>query len=254
MKKSVAIFLLLASAAAAAQDNVLTLSAGAAVAPRYAGSDKERASPLAGIDYQMANGLFASTLRGAGYGAALGPLQVSAAVGYRPERAETDRNGFAARGGNALRGMGDIKGSATALLAVTAPLSGRFALTASVEAPLSQRDNGRTGSTGLNAVVFQDRQDQVSLGLSGSAGDRKYMQAYFGVTPAQALRTHYARYTPASGLYQAEASVAWTHQVDERWSVTAAIADTSLLRAARSSPLTLRRTAPAGTLYVTYRY
>lgn len=254
MKKSIAMALLVASAAAAAQDNVLTLSAGAAVAPRYAGSDKEHASPLAGIDYQMANGLFASTLRGAGYATALGPLQLSAAVGYRAERAESDRNGFAARGGDALRGMGEVKGSATAILAVSAPLTGRFALTASLEAPLTQRDNGRMASAGINAIVLQDQEDQLTIGLAGSAGDRKYLQTYFGVTPAQALRTRYARYAPDSGLYQAEADVAWTHQVAARWSVTTTVSATTLLRAAKESPLTLRRTAPSGALYVNYRY
>lgn len=254
MKQSFAIALLLASCAALAQDNVLTLSGGATVAPRYAGSDQEHASPLVGIDYQMANGLFASTLRGAGYGTALGPLQVSAAVGYRSERADADRNGFAARGGDALRGMGDVKASATALLTVAAPLSERIALTASIEAPLSQRDNGRTASAGLNVVVLQDRKDQLTVGLAGSAGDRKYMQTYFGVTPAQALRTRYAGYAPASGLYQAEADIAWTHQLGEHWSVTTAVSGTSLLRAAKASPLTLRRTAPAGALTVNYRY
>ena len=254
MKTRIAVTLLLASAAAAAQDNVLTLSGGATVAPRYAGSDKQHASPLVGIDYQMANGFFASTLRGAGYGAALGPLQVSAAIGYRPERSEKDRNGFASNGGNALRGMGDVKASATAVLAVTAPLSDRFGLTASVEAPLSQRDNGRTGSVGANVVVLQTNADQLTVGLSTSAGDRKYMQTYFGVTPAQAMRTRYARYAPTSGLYQAEASIAYTHQLDGRWSVTTALSETTLLRNAKTSPLTLRRSAPSGALYLNYRY
>lgn len=254
MKKSLAIALLLASTAAIAQDNVLTLSAGAAVAPRYAGSDKEHASPLVGIDYQMANGLFVGTQRGAGYGTALGPLQVSAAVGYRSERADSDRNGVAAHGGNALRGMGDVKASATAILAVSAPLSERFALTGSVEAPLTQRDNGRTASAGINATLLQDKKDQLTIGLAGSAGDRKYVQTYFGVTPTQALRTRYARYAPAAGLYQAETDVVWTHQVDARWSVTSALSATTLLRAAKDSPLALRRSAPSGALYVNYHY
>ena len=202
----------------------------------------------------MANGLFAGTQRGAGYGTALGPLQVSAAFGYRPERADADRNGFAARGGNALRGMGDVKASATALLAVSAPLSERLALTASIEAPLTRRDNGRTASAGIDATLLQAGNDQLTIGVAGSAGDRKYLQTYFGVTPAQALRTRFVRYAPAPGLYQAETDVVWTHRFDARWSVTTALSATTLLRAAKDSPLAQRRSAPAGALYVNYRY
>ena len=254
MKKIAVFTLLLSAVAAQAQQNTLTLSGGVAAAPRYAGSDKFQPLPLLGIDYQMANGFFASTLRGVGYGETLGPLRVSTALGYRAERSETNRNGLGIRGDAALRGMGDVKGSATAILGVSLPLSERFAINANLEAPLSQRENGRTASLGASFAVFEGQSDRLTVGVAGSAADRQYMQTYFGVTAAQAARTRYARYTPKAGLHQGELSLTWMHSLDERWSVTTALSGTTLLGAAKDSPLVRRRTAPAAAVYASYRY
>ena len=255
MKKTTLIALMLASAAAAAQDNELTLSGGIAAAPRYAGSDKNQAAPLLGIDYQMANGFFASTLRGVGYGQSLGAMRMSAALGYRGERSDSKRNGFGgSRGDAALRGMGDVKGSATAVLGASIALSDRIAVNGNVEAPLTQRENGRMGLLGLSATVFEGHANRLTLGVSASAADRKYMQTYFGVTAEQAARTKFKRYTPKAGVHQADISLAWVRRIDDRWSVTTALGASTLLGDAKDSPLVQRRTSPTAAVYASYRY
>jgi outer membrane protein len=255
MKKTTLIALMLASAAAAAQENELTLSGGIAAAPRYAGSDKTQAAPLIGIDYQMANGFFASTLRGIGYGEALGAMRMSAALGYRGERSDSKSSSFGGRRGDAaLRGMGDVKGSATAVLGASIPLSDRITVSGSLEAPLTQRENGRMGSLAVSGTVYEGHADRLTLGVSASAADNKYMQTYFGVTAAQAARTKFKRYTPKAGVHQADINLAWAHRIDQRWSITGVLGAATLLGGAKDSPLVRRRTSPTAAVYASYRY
>ncbi|PUA17747.1 hypothetical protein C7W93_17950 [Glaciimonas sp. PCH181] len=73
------------------QENMLTIGAGAAYGPRYSGSNQNRVGPALLLDYQMQNGLFASTMRGLGYGGQLGDLHYSAALAYRDGRRQTCR-------------------------------------------------------------------------------------------------------------------------------------------------------------------
>ena len=81
-----ALFVLTAGGAFAADEAVATMGAGVALAPRYSGSDENMVVPVLALDYSMANGLYASTLRGLGYGGSAGPFSYSAALGYRAPR------------------------------------------------------------------------------------------------------------------------------------------------------------------------
>ncbi|WP_181259142.1 MipA/OmpV family protein [Pseudoduganella armeniaca] len=248
---------LLAGSAAQAEDdaNVLTLGGGIAGGPRYSGAAERVIGPALAIDYQMANGFYASTLRGIGHGRQLGPVNASVALGYRGERSERDRDGLGgARGSTALRGMGDVKGSATVMLQGAYEIVDGLELSAAAELPLSHRANGRTLSLGLTGTLFERATDQVTLALSANVGDRDYVRTYYGVDTAQAARSGYRQFTPKAGLYEVELGMTWRHQLDERWSVTTMLGLTALTRDAARSPLARKDTAPTGAVFVAYRF
>lgn len=248
---------LLAASAAHADDdvNVLTLAGGIAGGPRYSGSEQRVIAPALAIDYQMANGFYASTLRGIGYGRQLGPVNVGAALGYRGERSERDRDGLGgARGSTALRGMGTVEGSATAVLHAGYAVLDGLELTMAADLPISHRENGRTLALGLTGTLFEQGADHVTLALSANLADSAYVRTYYGVTAAQAARTGYAAFTPKAGLYEVELGMTWRHQFDERWSVTTMLGLTALTRDAARSPLARRDTAPTGAVFVAYRF
>lgn len=246
---------LLAAAHAEDSDNVLTLAGGIGAGPRFSGADENVVGPVVGIDYQMANGFFASTLRGIGYGQAIGPFTLGAALGYRGERSEHDRSSLGgARGSTALRGMGDVKGSATAMLQAEYEIVDGLDLTLQAELPISHRENGRVLEVGVTGTLFQGRADHVTLSVSASLADRDYMQTYYGVTAAQAGRSGYRQFRPKAGLHETELGLSWQHTVNERWSVTAMVGVTSLRRDAARSPLSGKDTAPTGALFATWRY
>ncbi|WP_051293551.1 MipA/OmpV family protein [Pseudoduganella violaceinigra] len=255
MKFPVSLLILACCANVQAEENILTLGAGLGAAPRYAGSKETQAAPIIVIDYQMANGFYASSMRGLGYGTALGGFSLDAALGVRGERKEKNESGLAgSRGSTELRGMGDVKASATANLHAGYSIVPGLVLGSSLSLPLSHKENGKTAGVELTGILHDDKTDKVALSLGANFGDSKYLQTYHGVNAAQALRTGRKPFSPRAGMYEAVLNFAWEHKVDSRWSVTGMLGSSTLVRDAARSPLTRRSTAPTAAVYASYRY
>ena len=89
---ALSLFALGAHAAQAAPDGAtMTVSAGAAYVPEYAGSDQQRVRPVIALDYQNASGFFASTARGIGYITMLDGFRLSGALAYAAGRSDSER-------------------------------------------------------------------------------------------------------------------------------------------------------------------
>ncbi|NVD72928.1 MipA/OmpV family protein [Duganella sp. BJB1802] len=247
--------LLLPSLALAADDSQFTLGGGVAAGARYSGSKQNTVAPVVVLDYSHASGFFASTLRGIGYGGEAAPLTYSAALGYRGERKEKNEKGIFGNTGSAdLKGMGDIKGSATANLRLGYKPLSMLEFNVGAEIPLSQRENGKTYRAGVTAQLLDAPNDHVSLGATAGFADNKYAQTYYGVTAKQAAASQFKAYQAKSGLYEANLMLTWQHKIDQKWSVTSMLGANHLLRDASRSPLTQRKTSPTGAVYVSYAY
>eukprot|EP01034_Spumella_vulgaris_P031944 gene31944-39463_t len=233
-KLMAALLLLIACGAAAADEAVTTIGGGVALAPRYSGSDENMVVPVVALDYSMANGFYASTLRGLGYAGARYP---SAA------RKEDGKLPFGGKASKYLRGMGDVKGSATANLSLGYAVFDGLDVNLHTAQALSARDTGSTYGAGLSGKLFKDDANTVTLSLGFEVADKKYAQAYYGVTAKQALKSGYKVYTPKAGIYQADVTMSWQHKLDEHWGVTGMLGASSLLRDAANSPLARRTTA-----------
>lgn len=249
-----ALFILIAGGAAAAEAAVTTIGAGVALAPRYSGSDENMAVPVLALDYSMANGLYASTLRGLGYGGATGLFSYSAALGYRAPRKEDGKLPFGGKASKYLRGMGDVKGSATANLNLGYALFDGLDLNVHTAQALSARESGSTYGAGLTGTLLKSETNTVTLSLGVEVADKKYAQAYYGVTAQQALKSGYKVYKPKAGAYQAQVAMSWQHKLDGHWGVTGMLGATSLLRDAANSPLARRTTSPTAAVYASYTF
>ncbi|MBB3122254.1 MipA/OmpV family protein [Pseudoduganella violacea] len=244
-----------AQAEEAKPGNVLTLGGGVAVGPRYSGSDENQVGPVLGIDYAMANGFYASTLRGLGYGRSFDKLNLNAGIGVRGERKEKDTQKFGGSSGSPkLRGMGDIKASATALFGASYAIAEGFEISTRLELPISHRENGKTLNIGASGVLYNQGRDTVTLSASTSFGDAKYNQTYYGVSAVQAAHSGYRAYKPKSGLYEAEIGVSWERKLGKNWGVTTMLGATTLLGDAKNSPIVFRKTSPTGAVYASYSY
>lgn len=255
MKYALLPLLLATAAASAADENVLTLGGGVAAVARYSGADQLQAAPIIIIDYQMANGFYASTLRGLGYGRQFGKLHLSAAVGYRGERTDKEETSFGGRrGSDKLKGMGKVKGSVTGVLGAAYSIVDGLVLSAQAELPLSHRENGRSGGVALTGTLFDDKTDQVTISLGANFSDRKYAQTYYGVSAAQSMSSGYRQFRPKAGMHEGVFNMTWQHRIDAQWSVSTMLGYSALVRDAARSPITLRDTSPTAAVYASYTY
>lgn len=244
-----------ASDAPPAKTSTLTIGAGVGVSPRFAGSKENQVGLAPLLDYQHESGFFASTMRGIGWGTEAEGFKFSAALGARGERSDKKRSVLGAGGGSEeLKGMGKVKASAVGLFSAGFKLGDSAELRAALELPLTQRDNGRALHLGAELPLLQGKQDSLSLSASASYGDGKYLRTYFGVTPTQSAASGYALFTPKAGFYKTELNLAWTHRVDDHWSVVTTGGVSHLLGDAGKSPLARRKTAPEGAVLLTYTY
>lgn len=255
MKRTLCLSTLLVAAAAHAQDSTFTVGAGIAAGTRYSGSDEHLVAPVVVADYQAANGFYASTLRGIGVAGGSEQLGASIGLGYRGERRENDTNGFGGRtGSKALKGMGDVKGSATLNVGAEAQLTNVFSVGAHAEIPVSHRENGKQFALGLNAKLLDSQADKVTAGVALQFGEAKYLQTYYGVDARQAARSGYRAFKPEGGMYGTDVSLSWEHRIDAHWSVTSMLGAQRLTGDAAKSPLVRRKTTPTAAVYAAYRF
>ncbi|MBW1212134.1 MipA/OmpV family protein [Pantoea allii] len=242
-------------AAAQNQDNALTLGGGANVTPRYSGSDKSRVTTAMVLDYTMANGFFASSTRGIGYGNNIGKFDYNAALSYRAGRKDHDVDSDSlSDGSDYLRGMGDVKGSALGVFGLGYRVADWLNLQLQAEVPFSERNNGAALHFGINSPLYTSPNNTVTLALTGSWGTDKYMQTYYGVSASQSAASRFTRYDAGAGVYAWSMNLDWTHKFNEDWSVVAAAGVTQLTGDAHNSPIVQRKTSPTGSLLVTYRF
>lgn len=236
-------------------ESSFSIGLGAAYAPRYSGSDESIPLPLLAAEYHHSSGLFASTLKGIGYGGTYGPIAYSASVGYRgPRYDHRKKDGGISLGSDYLRGMGEVRGGAVGNLTVAYSALPWLDLQLRTEQALTQRTNGSRYGIGATAKMLNDASDTISITLGVMTADAKYMQTYYGVTPTQASRTAFAVYTPKAGLQEAEMGINWQHRFSKSWSVTGAAGAQQLLSDAANSPLVRRKTMPVAALYVSYSF
>ena len=236
-------------------ENSLKLGFGAGIGPKYSGSDKNVGKMAIGVDYQMDNGFFASTMRGLGYGASHGEFSYSVGLGYRGGRTDSSKNGFNMQSGSDyLRGMGDIKGSATALLSVAYTPIKWLSFDAMAELALSQRINGNSYHLGATGTLYETETDRISLAGKAHIGDKKFTGTYYGVTDKQSADSGFASHKAAAGLYAISTNVSWQHKFDEKWSLMTTAGVVSLTGDAAKSPIVKRKTSPTGSVYVSYNY
>lgn len=238
-------------ALAAEPESTFTAGVGVAVVPKYFGADEMQGMPLIDLAYEHRSGFFAGTRDGIGFRSAAGPFQVSAALGYSSGRRERDSH--RRFGSEALKGMGDVRSSATANLGIGYDF-GFMALGMKAELALNHRERGNRYELAAQVPLLADGKDNVALFASLDVADRKNMQTFYGVTAQQSARSGYRVYTPKAGVEKVGLGVAWNRQLNERWSVRTMAGAFRLTGDAADSPLTKRKTAPVLFTTLNYRF
>ena len=222
---------------------------GAAViaGQRYPGSSERRTLVVPLLDYQWKSGWFAGTTNGLGYNFSRRPdmdygVRLTADLGRTESRS------------SALRGLGDIDARPEVGAFYNYSFSPSLALTSSLRYGSGNDRNGVVVDVGAAYSMVLAPQWRLGLGVSATVANAKYMQSYFGVTPAQSATSGYAPYTVGSGLRDVRASAALTYSVTPRVAITTALSASSLQGDAKDSPVTRKRSAVTGLVSAFYAF
>ena len=213
----------------------------------YQGSDERRTMAVPLVEYQWANGWFAGSTNGVGYNfSKRQDMQYGARLTATFGREESRSL--------ALRGMGDIDPRAEIGGFFNYAISREVSLSSSLRYGSGQDRNGLLADLGLGYSTELSGDLRLGMGLAATLANANYMQSYFGVTPAQALRSGYATYKPGAGLRDVRANLSLTYWLNPKISATAGVSISMLSGDARNSPLVRQKSTTTGLLAVAYGF
>lgn len=160
-------------------------------------------------------------------------LRVNLALRFDAGRSETTST--------ALTGVGDIKPTVRTRLNLGWRFPGPWRVGGSWSVDALGRGGGNFGDVSGGWEQRVSPATVLSAGVFVSAAGDRYMQTYYGINDAQAARTGYAVYKPASGLRDAGLNLGLRMDLGDDWILLSGAGATRLLGPAARSPLTGKR-------------
>jgi outer membrane protein len=97
--------------------------------------------------------------------------------------------------------------------------------------------DGLVGSAQVSYAAYRSQKLFVNVDAQTTFVDKKYMRAFFGVTPVEAARSGLATYRPGSGIRDAGAGITAGYQFNEKWGLIARAGANYYLGDAKDSPI-----------------
>src|SRR5258708_29638580 len=223
----------------------IILGGGAEMQPIYEGSQRYSALPSVVFDVRYKDIAFLSDGEGVGVNVLRGPTyRAGLAIAY-----DLGRNHHVQ---HRLAGLGNIDPAPEAKLFAEYFLP-PFVYTFDLRKGIGGHD-GVIGDIGLYVPVPAAKDFYVYTGPSVTFADGDYMQAYFGISPAQAARSPFPVFTAHGGLDRAGWGVTALYKYSERWWLEAEGAWEYMLADAASSPIVEDRSQFTAGINVLYRF
>lgn len=148
-------------------------------------------------------------------------------------------NGRKSSDSNALAGIEDVRRTIRARSSATYSFDGGWKAAVGWSADLL----GRGGGNFFDAGVSHDRRlspfSTWTVAAGTSWADRRYMQSYYGVTPAEAIASGYSVFMPGAGVRDVNLGMGWRTEINPRWLALWGGSVGKLLGPAAKSPLTM---------------
>ncbi len=250
----------------------LYVGLGVQAAPRYAGADADKASVLPVIQLAWSNGVFIS-------GASLGwHLSASPTVEYGPLLAWQPRRGADGIDDSAgtvttssapvgystkrslripyrLAGMDEVPARVLAGGFFNYYLTPDWRLTNNLLAGAGKARNGVLLQLGVQRIGIElGRHHTISLNAGVDIGNRAWNQAYSGVGDDEALLSGYSPYQAGASFRQIHVGARWNWVLSTSWLLTSGVEASSLVDAARNSPLTARPNGVTASTALAFRF
>ncbi len=230
----------------------ISVGAGAVAAPRYLGS-KDSRTLFTPVLVAQSGILFFDNVRGIGVQFQTdGGFYVSQSFGY--DLGRLDRDSSWRPGSKTLAGMGSVPGSVTSHTMIAQQFTSYFTLTAEAEFALEDGARRNDYRAGAKFTLLQNDKDTVTMDMNALWGDRRYNQAYFGVTDAQSARSGYAVSKQDSGVYAYSVGANWDHALSKHWSTSLTVTGMRFADDIEDSPIVKRRAFASAVGAVTYNF
>jgi outer membrane protein len=227
----------------------LEMSFGAAYTadPRFYGVlIRPRWQPALEAEYSRSS-YFVGTEHGIGYRIAnRQDLKAGIAINYQSGRVEGSDPRY--------KGLGSVPGAAEAYAYVewlpwgpALTLYGDFGRALSHTKGSSYTAGARLGAplqSGLSAFVD----------ISTAGGNGRYVQSFFGVSPAQSLQSGYPPYVVRSGPYDGSILLGVSHEIQPKWTLIAGAGAMRYFGSVAASPLVGRRSYPLGLIVSNHNF
>ncbi|HVI50426.1 MAG TPA: MipA/OmpV family protein [Candidatus Sulfotelmatobacter sp.] len=185
---------------AQSQDWRFLVGAGGMVAPTYEGSEHYHLTAMPLVEASWRSGISLGSRDG--LKVVMRPLvdkgfTITTGLGYWLGRKQSADKGH----GDALRGLGDVSGSAIGRLGVGYEL-GAAEIGLDFNRDLGGDRDGATVALKTGYKLYRSPHFRVKAELSATWADDDYMSAMFGITRSQAASSvkHYAAYTASAGI------------------------------------------------------
>ena len=209
---------------------LLTLGAGARIAPKYPGADNYGFLPLPIVGLRREGRPLPFEAADEGFGVGLlgsqSPVDFGPSLRFRNKRQQEDVGAP----------VGDVSATIEAGAFAQAYLGDNFRLRAEGRRGIGGHD-GWVGDL-LADFLIRDRDTYVfSIGPRARWGDNRFHDAYFSVTPAVAAATGLPAYDAGSGFNAVGVSSSLTYMLDRSWGVYGFAGYDRLIGDAADSPI-----------------
>ena len=175
-----------------------------------------------------------------------GALRVNLSLRFDPGRQESDSGDLA--------GMGDVPATVRARLGLRWEPAPLWSVSLASSFDALNRVGGYMVSGSMSRSVVVGPRQRVILGASLTGAGDRYMQTWYGVTPAQSAASGYDVYDAPEGLRDLSLSATWRTDFDERWAGFAHVGVSRLLGPAADSPLVRERNGNSFSLGLVRRF
>lgn len=233
---------------------------GAARAPLFEGSRDSRSQPVLGAEVTYRSATLGSVAMGsrglqwtvvqrpefsAGVGLAVDPGRIDngerklTPLGYRP-------------GSDSLRGLGEIRATPV-LQAFGSYTLGGLSLTSTARRATGSHEGAQI-DLGLSLPWKIDAHTTLSIAPSATWADRRFMQAFFGVTPAQSAASGYTVFEGGAGLKSSQLALDFDMALSRYWYINAVLQAKRLQGDAADSPIVQKTRQTSGMLVARYQF
>lgn len=242
----------LANASAHYEKSEFTVGLAGQYGPEYTGSDKYDTDIAPFISWRNGD-YYMDVVNGLGYITEFdNGFYLGQNLGYSLGRSDNS-NTWLQQGSKNLRGMGKIKAAMTTTSTLGWWMTHWLGFEGNIEAPLTD-SQGIQYSIKLNAILFDDNTDTITVSVERNYGDARFNNTWYGVNKRQSQESGLNRYSAGRGLNNTDYAINWQHVFTDSWIGYSDLHYTALADRISDSPIVDKNDAFTITLGAFYTF